>query len=80
MWNSLGDSQLSSFFVKSVAMRIKRVITILNDLGRVELEHGPHHGADYENAVRSHVTNEVGLYFLQIVFVLNQYPNELQTR
>lgn len=35
-------------------MRVKRVITILNDLGRVELDHGPQHGDEYE-----HVTNEV---------------------
>lgn len=40
-------------------MRVKRVITILNDLGRVELDHGPQHGDEYEHAVRSHVTNEV---------------------
>ncbi|KAH1005513.1 hypothetical protein HUJ04_006476 [Dendroctonus ponderosae] len=42
-------------------MRIKRVITILNDLGRVELDHGPQQGEEYEHAVRSNVSNEVTL-------------------
>lgn len=40
-------------------MRIKRVITILNDLGRVELDHGSQQGEEYERAVRSNVSNEV---------------------
>ncbi|XP_019760184.1 hexokinase type 2 isoform X2 [Dendroctonus ponderosae] len=40
-------------------MRIKRVITILNDLGRVELDHGPQQGEEYEHAVRSNVSNEI---------------------
>ncbi|KAH1005512.1 hypothetical protein HUJ04_006476, partial [Dendroctonus ponderosae] len=43
---------------ESAKMRIKRVITILNDLGRVELDHGPQQGEEYEHAVRSNVSNE----------------------
>ncbi|XP_066251312.1 hexokinase type 2-like isoform X3 [Euwallacea similis] len=40
-------------------MRVKRVISILNDLGRVERDHGHQHEEEYEHAVRNHVSNEI---------------------